>query len=744
MITPISEIVHDLVPEDVRLTTKWNRGYHADYDLIVISKDGTLGEIHKIAGLNIGLPAAPKKIDGDKLSIEEQKWKRTPIPNELSDIDSDQEFHEFGDVFIERHQKYIHKQYKLRENGYWFMLNGKPMYLTGKNWMFVQWSKLEHLYYPNFRYPQWVLWIHWEACIADKRSCGQCYLKNRRSGYSTMSSCDNVEYATSHRSKLVGIMSKTSGDAETMFMDMVTPVFKYYPFFFKPLVDGSTNPRKELAFREISKRITAKNKTVRKESKGLNTVIRHYPTTLNSMDGKKVGKGSLDEISKFPKDCAFDKYWQIFKQTLYLGKKVFGKTMAGSTANSDDKGGAEFKSIYNDSKVETRDEITEETISGMYSLFIPAEFNMDGFFDIYGFPIIDDSEDGILNEDGEMVKIGSATYLTARRKKLEHSPEKLNEELRMYPSTEEHAFRDAFEDCHFDSNKIYEQLEYNSTKVSLKTNESMLFRRGKLIWTERFKTAKWVNDRKGMMVTTYVPVDIANNKSTDNRGNVIPGNSNYFSGGCDSYDINRTSDGRGSKGSLHIYAKNSFAFAPNQFIFEYVDRPTTSLEFFENCAKIAVYCGCKILIENNKPAIIAQWKNWGLDAYISRRPDRKAWQLTPNERGMGGIPSTPEVINTHAEALESYIDSNVGLMVELGGNREIGMYGNCYFDLLLKDWLKYDMTKRKPYDRTVSSGLALMDANRIALVGGGGNNKKHVYFKPKSKKPNNENKKFEY
>ena len=39
--------------------------------------------------------------------------------------------------------------------------------------------------------------------------------------------------------------------------------------------------------------------------------------------------------------------------------------------------------------------------------------------------------------------------------------------------------------------------------------------------------------------------------------------------------------------------------------------------------------------------------------------------------------------------------------------------GNCYFDDLLEDWAEYDITKRTKYDATVSSGLALMAAQKI-------------------------------
>ena len=37
-------------------------GYDKKYDTIVISKDGTIGDIYQINKLNIALPSSPKKI----------------------------------------------------------------------------------------------------------------------------------------------------------------------------------------------------------------------------------------------------------------------------------------------------------------------------------------------------------------------------------------------------------------------------------------------------------------------------------------------------------------------------------------------------------------------------------------------------------------------------------------------------------------------------------------------------------
>ena len=90
------------------------------------------------------------------------------------------------------------------------------------------------------------------------------------------------------KTKLLGIQSKTGKDSqENIFMKKVVPIFKSYPFFFKPIQDGTTNPRMELAFREPSKRITKNNKTSR-TGDALNTIINWKNTTNNAYDGEKL------------------------------------------------------------------------------------------------------------------------------------------------------------------------------------------------------------------------------------------------------------------------------------------------------------------------------------------------------------------------------------------------------------------------------------------------------------------------
>ena len=60
------KVIDNLIPKNVLVnknkTKKWEYGYNDKYGIVIISKDGTLGEIYNIQGLLVGLPLQPKSI----------------------------------------------------------------------------------------------------------------------------------------------------------------------------------------------------------------------------------------------------------------------------------------------------------------------------------------------------------------------------------------------------------------------------------------------------------------------------------------------------------------------------------------------------------------------------------------------------------------------------------------------------------------------------------------------------------
>ena len=259
-----------VVPKNV-LSTKnkartWTYGYNEKYEFVVISKSGQIGDIIDINGLHIALPKPPTKVYSRSKKKEDQYWHAHEIAKDLKRIQSIFQWHETPIQFKNKWVDYIESEFDRRDEGFWFMNNGAPTYITGTHYMYLQWTKID-VGHPDFREANRLFYIFWEACKADKRSFGMCYLKIRRSGFSFMSSCEGVNTATITKDSRIGILSKTGADAKKMFTDKIVPISNNYPFFFKPIQDGMDKPKTELAYRVPASKITKKNMyTVSEES----------------------------------------------------------------------------------------------------------------------------------------------------------------------------------------------------------------------------------------------------------------------------------------------------------------------------------------------------------------------------------------------------------------------------------------------------------------------------------------------
>ena len=676
------------------------------YDDLVINicPNNTEGEIIELSGLFIQLPKVPNKEEilfHDKPK-EDQHWVRQPVPKEIERMRSMDEWMEMPKEFREKHTRYIEEQFRRRREGLWFYNNGNPTYITGHHYMLLQWSKMD-IGYASYLEFQRRLFIHFTACEVDPRSVGQIYVKCRRSGYTNMSASILADEGTQVSDKLLGVMSKTGKDAqENVFMKKIFPMFRSYPFFFKPIQDGTTNPRMELAFREPSKRITKSNK-ISNKGEALDTVINWKNTVNNAYDGEKLHILFLDEAGKYENPIDVNELWRIHRTCLLVGKKIVGKALVGSTVNPLDKGGANFRKMYNDSDPSKRNE-NGRTKSGLYRIFIPAYEALEGFFDQYGNPIVDKPVKPVITMENDYTSIGAKEYLSNERRALMSDPYELNEVIRQFPWTEEEAFRDSTKTSHFNISKIYEQKEHNSTLYP-----SPIVK-GNFIWNNGQQDTKVIfsPDENGKWNVSWLMPFEESNKQTIEYGKRSPGNKNVGVGGVDSYDIDTTMDGRGSKGACHLFNKFNMNYPSNTFIAEYAERPPLARIFYEDILMASVYYGYPLLVENNKYGIVRYFESRGYDNYIMDRP---AHLTPPNQKGnvrTKGVPSnSQEFIQAHAQVIESYIHESIGY------NRDTDEYGKMYFDRTLEDWIGYKIDDRTKFDLTISSGLALLGAQTI-------------------------------
>jgi hypothetical protein len=376
--------------------------------------------------------------------------------------------------------------------------------------------------------------------------------------------------------------------------------------------------------------------------------------------------------------------------------------MMGSTSNALDKGGDNFKKLYYDSDC-TKRNANGQTRSGLYSLFIPMEWNYEGYIDSYGVPVFDTPQEPAEDPHGQEINIGVLDFWQNEVDGLKKDQDGLNEFYRQFPRTEQHAFRDEAKESLFNLTKIYEQIDYNQD-----LRNTSVITQGSFQWENGIRDTRviFLPNNNGRFKISWVPPLEMQNKIYIKNGVKYPANHHCGAFGCDSYDISGTVDKRGSNGSLHGITKYSMEnVPPNQIFLEYIARPQTAEIFFEDVLMACVFYGMPILAENNKPRLLYHFKRRGYRGFSMNRPDRIYNKLSVTEREIGGIPNSSEDMKqAHAAAIESYIEEYVG---NLGED-----FGDMYFDETLQDWARFNINNRTKHDASISSGLAIMAINK--------------------------------
>jgi len=464
-------------------------------------------------------------------------------------------------------------------------------------------------------------------------------------------------------------------------------------------------PKTELAYRVPASKLTRKKLDegiASEERQGLDTTIDWKNTGDNSYDGEKLKLLVHDESGKWERPDNILNNWRVTKTCLRLGKRIVGKCMMGSTSNALEKGGSNFKKLYYASDVRERNR-NGQTSSGLYSLFIPMEWNYEGFIDAYGVPVFDTPSEETVDPSGELITTGVIEHWENEVDGLKSDQDGLNEYYRQFPRTEKHAFRDEAKLSLYNLTKIYEQIDFNE-----EVRNKSLVTRGSFQWRGDVKDTmvEFKPNNNGRFYVSWIPSMNLQNNVIIKNGLKYPGNEHIGAFGCDSYDISGTVDKRGSNGSLHGLTKFNMDNAPsNMFFLEYIARPQTAEIFFEDVLMALHFYGMPILAENNKPRLLYYLRRRGYRNFSINRPDKAYNKLSVTEKEIGGIPNSSEDIKqAHAASIETYIEDHVGYTGE--------GYGQMYFQRTLEDWARFNINNRTKHDATISSGLAAMACNK--------------------------------
>ena len=700
--------------------------HNKEEDAVMICPKGTMGETIILGGLKIQLPQVPKnkkEILFSSLPVEEQYWRRLDVPPGLS-VENES-------VYID----YILEEFRRRREGIWFMINGKPVYLTGSHYFALQWCMLRddrYVGYMNFRYAQAKMFYHTEACVLDPRCIGQIFVKSRRTGFTYEKIFRILNEATSTNNANFGMTSKSDEDAKKAFKKL-SYAFLNLPFFFRPVVKSKEDSDVKLEFAKPSEnsKIAKKNRDT-KTSDYLNTTIDYEPTKESAYDGQAMYRYLADEASKWTRGNSFLKHWGEVAPTLDEGGTIVGKAFVGSTVAAMKDGGKDYMQLHSMSNLLLRDNTTGRTPSGLYPYFLPAHENMTEFTDKYGIchEII---EEGYFFYNTKEIKktIGSLQFLEAKRKaKRRASQVDYNNELRAFPITIDDAFRDELQSQLFDIEKINAQIKYNRNPEV----QAQLMK-GNFYWKDGIKdsTVIWKPESNGRFLITWIPDEEIRNKWI--RKNVFghltkcPINEHIGAFGCDPYDQSAVIDAKlvsgengaeydkGSKGAMHGLTGFNLGNIPsNYFFLEYIARPKTADMFFEDVLMACIFYSMPVLVENNKKLMLKHFRSRGYRGFVMSRFDKDVNRLSVDEKELGGLPNSSEDIkNYHWSAIEEYVDKYVGEYKAEEGEepiREEGIIGSMPFNRTLEDWLKFDVANRTKYDASISSGFAIMAINR--------------------------------
>lgn len=474
---------------------------------------------------------------------------------------------------------------------------------------------------------------------------------------------------------------------------------------------------------------------------------RNYSKNINKIDIKPIGKKTyygvqleayndndrrliLEDFTltmncgKFPKETPFDQYWRIVKTSHRQGSRIVGKAMVGSTVNSMKKGGKEFKNIYYQSNPLERNK-NGQTASGLYHLFISAHFGLEGYYDTFGFSIVDIPKKPIKNDLGEWVSIGAKKHLENELEALKDDVEAYNEQLRQFPPTVKDAFRDESDDCDFNLNKLLEQIDHNEEEHGHNDYGSDEIERGNFSWKDGIQDTEviWRPNPEGrfwIKKGCHPPLEYRNLKEMKYERGVRAWSPLGTSLGCfgvDPYNRSKSADGRGSKGAIHLVTKYNTSTLPNDtFILEYLDRPKKVTLFFEDVIMAMVYFSIPMLGELSNEAFLKYVKDRGYRHYSLNNPFKSFRELNPTERELGGAPpQNAKIGEQQFYAVESYIEDYVGVSLD-ERKRPIGEMGNMVFNRTLSQWKEVDTENRTKFDAYISSSLALLGNQRRVVI----------------------------
>ncbi len=655
--------------------------------------------------IKIPQPAPNENILNAGKERREQKWVWEDIPEFFDKVT----YNKSGDLILTVEQEeYASVEVDKCKKGVFIYLNGKLRWFPPKYYFYLKFWVLEDGSRPEYRDcdRRYFTYLHyWENvlwCLGIIRG------KKRREGASSQATSNLVYEAIFFKNSNCGLISKTRDDSRDTFTDMVAFGYRHLPPFLKPKQINKEDSVTEMVFAQKSSNIKDGVSSGRKEDEGNRSRINYRAPVLNAYDRGRMSRILCDEFGKLLEVLA-NILFAIISRTLIKGVKRVGFVEMPSTVNKMTKGGAAFKSMWDEADVKKK----TPTINRLVRYFCPAHDGFEGFIDEFGDSVIDapneeqyqylvnkwvkkDEDGNVISELSEDdIRLGAKAYIAKRR--IGMTGDGLEEEIRMNPENEVELFMSANADCIFNVMNLNEQIEY--------LKENPVYKR-KILYYRDLETGKvkWRDiqpNEDGFCWEWVGDLDLkgADNKFYYDNSLKRPSRTDVGVIGVDSYSNSQGGKKYGSKASAWVYIKYDLKDPENTGLFtgHLYGRPTDKETLHDQVMLCAEYNGFQIYYEFVADDYYTHFKNRGRLGYLAKFPLNA---IAPEKKKTDGkverhygFPITDFAMTKQNDAMITYV---------------LYYYRKIYWIELCEDLKMYDPKARTPSDRTVSAMIALV------------------------------------
>ena len=273
------------------------------------------GSVMNVQGLDCNIPPVGYVFDIRTKQLEyvgvysrsenpsEQYWEIPKLPSWYKNVMLEWDNYDkhkkddAPDFYDDRLEQFKEQEWNRRLNGFWFMNNGTPCFITGLYYLYLVWWKID-VGSPSFRIPDLEKFYFLDYCINDPLCMGAVEVTKRRFGKSFVAGLFIVEYVSRTKMAFGGIQSKTGKDAGKFFSKTVVNPFRRLPKFFRPEYDMSlgANPKSEIRFQKTN--VRGKKAESQVDKSELGGGIDHQPSDKVAYDGQKIHRYVGDEAGK--------------------------------------------------------------------------------------------------------------------------------------------------------------------------------------------------------------------------------------------------------------------------------------------------------------------------------------------------------------------------------------------------------------------------------------------------------------